>query len=884
MITLPIQEFINLIVTITAGIMAVTIILQAPRRQLNITFFLLLLIYVYMGVVHFLYASGIAHPAIYAANAPVACYTGLVMYHFSKSLASNTYRITGKDLKLYIPGLFFLVYTVFRLSIPSWRAELIRNTHYIDGKLVRESLNSIPYYLYMVSIIIPLLASYRVFFQASFFGDPVYRFRNRVVFFSLVPTAAIFIVSAMILPLVGFPTTYTLRTVAATISLMLITFTVFRQKYWNEERMLRMLEAQESDLRDKNNRMSELMDARDHFLASVSHELRTPLTLIINPLHNLISDNRIIQNDRVRKILQMILRNARRVLREVNHLLDMSVLEFEKKKPEPVLFQPSVFIEKYIEMFAPLAEEKGLRIRSTIENGETTAFTDMYLLERIILNLLSNAVKFTQSGEIYVSFRVQDDVFILDVQDSGQGISLEERSSVFNPFLRSKKPDKSIMGAGIGLSIAKNAARIMGGDLTLESLSKGSLFRLIAPLQISTPTPVENIRRDIVEIDSFMEDSFDSSSPLQLELLAAKRKPVLDDSAGWNHERKITEKYEEYSKNKNSLEDKAVILIVEDDLELLDYLSELLMPHYQIRTATHGGMALDELKKFKTDLVITDLMMPVMDGLELISHIRQLSGEEKNIPVLMLTARVSINGRIQGLSAGANDFMEKPFHDDELLYRLENLMKNRFHASQVEDSIREKFFTDIHDNFGAKITDLKILASKLHDESPGDLAQMILNKTNEIAVSLRKRINNLEDRHSLEKNLLEGMQMIILRRYASVSDRSFLFKPDPVLLSEKITLADRHKAESMFGILNEIINNDIKYGHGKSTWEISRMENQDLLIRFQAQSDYQSPSAEKGHGTRTLHMRARTIGGTLSTKLRDGIYHLEFQFPLGDSP
>jgi signal transduction histidine kinase/ligand-binding sensor domain-containing protein/DNA-binding response OmpR family regulator len=390
------------------------------------------------------------------------------------------------------------------------------------------------------------------------------------------------------------------------------------------------------------------------FFTNVSHEFRTPLTLILTPIERLIKKatdpDQIIQ-------FQLIQRNGKRLMKLVNQLLDFKKLEVHEIKFVPSKGDIIEFVRDAVFSFSDLSEKKHIKLsfETSVEHLET--LFDQDKLEKILFNLLSNAIKFTlENGVVSVKLSVLhegEEKFIqIDVQDTGIGIQADKLDKIFEPFFQNELP-KSIVniGSGIGLSITKEFVRIQGGRITVNSeVGKGSCFSVLLPVPDIDMTTAQ-VQEEVVQSDSFTptEDVSDLQEAVQA-----------DD---------IVEKQIAKTKRKS-------LLLVEDNDDFRFYLKDNLKFLYTIHEARNGVEGWNQVLSVQPDLIVSDIMMPEMNGIELCT---KLKSDERvsHIPVILLTARSSEEQRLEGFKTGADDYITKPFNFEVLEARINNLLRQR---------------------------------------------------------------------------------------------------------------------------------------------------------------------------------------------------------------
>lgn len=408
--------------------------------------------------------------------------------------------------------------------------------------------------------------------------------------------------------------------------------------YQSKQKSNKLLQAKNIEIEQKNKELSSLDLAKSRFFANISHELRTPLTLISGPLESL--SHRRTYDDGV---IQMALRNTEKLKELVNDILDLSKLESSKPELHVEPIQINIFIKRIFSNYESLANELGIRYKLNLSDSlPAWQLIDSARVEKILNNLLFNAIKFTKSeGEITMRVSNENGWLLIYVSDTGQGISEEDLPHIFDWYFQSKQPDAPLQGGtGIGLALARELALLMEGDLTVESkLGQGSTFILTLPLKISDPS--------------------DNPLPHEEETLADPEGGELTTVS--------------FSANAKPDGSRHQVLVVEDNLDMQQYIQQLLLASYQVTLAINGKKALVALENENFDLVITDAMMPEMDGFALLAQLKE-NDSYRHLPVIMLTALSLQENKMQALTIGVDDYLTKPFSPPELMARVGNLI------------------------------------------------------------------------------------------------------------------------------------------------------------------------------------------------------------------
>lgn len=388
--------------------------------------------------------------------------------------------------------------------------------------------------------------------------------------------------------------------------------------------------------------------AKTTFFNNVSHEFRTPLTLILGPVEDALArPSPSLEGDDLRAVQ----RSAVRLLRLVNSLLDFARIEADRFHPRPVPIDLGIMTADLASTFRSLATRAGLKLMVDCEPLDQPVFVDPAHWERIVLNLVSNAFKFTLTGKIVVSLRARGEQVELAVEDTGCGIPAAELPRLFERFHRVEgAAGRSFEGTGIGLSLVKELVTLQGGTVSVSSVEKkGSVFRVAIPKR-SAPPPAERAAHERAR-----------ASP---ETAAA---PYLLEAGRWIGAGPASPEEAPASAPAAA---RARVLVVDDNADMRGYLIRLLSPRWRIDAAIDGIDALASARANRPDLVLSDVMMPRMDGLELLRALRA-DPSTKDIPVVLLSARAGEEPIVAGLRTGADDYLVKPFSARELLARVQ---------------------------------------------------------------------------------------------------------------------------------------------------------------------------------------------------------------------
>jgi signal transduction histidine kinase/CheY-like chemotaxis protein len=384
---------------------------------------------------------------------------------------------------------------------------------------------------------------------------------------------------------------------------------------------------------------------KSRFFANISHEFRTPLSLILAPVEEMLNAGKSSGNDQ--KTLNLVKRNANRLLDLVNQLLDLSKLEAGKMNLQVRQGNLEEWLRILATSFDSLAEAKKIAFTTHFDLPQPEVWFDRDKLEKIMSNILFNAFKFTESGgSVTLSLRTSDDHSELRIRlaDTGAGISEEDLPHVFSPFYQVRRTmDDGQPGTGLGLAMVSELVKLHRGKLDLTSKpGEGTVIEIALP--------VSREKLDFAEV------------------VAAESEPVVSKNANGKHSGTV--------KMEPNTQAEECILIVEDNQELRQFIARVFHDQFRVITANDGQEGLKTAMDTMPDIIISDVMMPGMDGIELTRHIRE-NELTSHIPVLLLTAKSDQESRMDGLRTGADEYLAKPFSTDELRVRVGNLISLR---------------------------------------------------------------------------------------------------------------------------------------------------------------------------------------------------------------
>lgn len=420
--------------------------------------------------------------------------------------------------------------------------------------------------------------------------------------------------------------------------------------------------SQRDEVIELNKKVNLVNQLRLRFFTNISHEFRTPLTLIIDPLENLLANYK--GDKETKNTIKLINRNAQRLLHLINQLLYFRKIESGKLKLNVSQGDFVPFLKEIFESFNDLANKQKIDYNFTVQGNCSETWFDAEKLENVFYNLISNAFKFTPvNGSISLSITFREpstsasesvSKVRVSVADTGKGITKESLPFIFDRYFQESpnKKDDEMSSSGIGLALCNEIVKALQGELTVESeLNKGSKFSVELPYSKS----------------SFSEDDINADAAVMSVNLEG-RVDVLSEY--------ISVREENFENPIDEDKSKPLLLIVEDNFDLRNFLIQTMRPNYRTIGAEDGKVAFELAKKYSPELIISDVMMPVMDGIELCSRLKT-EIQTSHIPVILLTAKNRIENWVEGLETGADDYIAKPFNLQILQVKMNNLIDSR---------------------------------------------------------------------------------------------------------------------------------------------------------------------------------------------------------------
>jgi len=442
----------------------------------------------------------------------------------------------------------------------------------------------------------------------------------------------------------------------------------------------------------------QVSDIKLRFFTNISHELRTPLTLIAGPVEYVLKNSKLPED--AREQLVVVERNTNRMLHLVNQILDFRKIQNKKMKMQVQRVNIVAFVRKVMDNFESLAEEHNIDFLFETEKDELYLWVDEDKLEKIVFNLLSNAFKYTPGGKLIRVFIHEDEGTVsVGVQDQGIGIAENKKKSLFVRF--ENLVDKNLFNqasTGIGLSLVKELVEMHKAVISVDSkLGEGSCFKV-------------DFLKGKEHYDDTVEFILEDATTASMTIPA----PVMDATASVipivNPDEGIQDEESEETSNKE------VMLLVEDNQELRAFLRTIFSSTYRVVEAADGMEGWSKALKFVPDIIISDVMMPEKDGIEMTKELRA-DMTTSHIPIVLLTAKTSIESKLEGLEYGADDYITKPFSATYLKARVENLLSQR---RKLQSLYRDNLMNNTHVSSLSTSEEAATEEEKLPDMSPND--------------------------------------------------------------------------------------------------------------------------------------------------------------------
>jgi signal transduction histidine kinase/PAS domain-containing protein len=647
--------------------------------------------------------------------------------------------------------------------------------------------------------------------------------------------------------------------------------------------------------------LAEIDRAKTAFFSNVSHEFRTPLTLMLGPLQDLLSRSQTHLSPMAKDQLDMVSRNGSRLLRLVNTLLDFARLEAGRVQAVYLATDLARFTSDLASVFSSATDKAGLRLIVDCPDLGEPVYVDRDMWEKVVLNLISNAFKFTFEGEIAVTVHRVGNMAELRVRDTGVGIPAEAIPKLFERFNRvPNMPSRTHEGSGIGLALVHELVKLHGGAIRAEStVGQGSTF------VVSIPFGQNHLASGQMGGSRSLSSTALGAKPFVEEALR-----WLPDSASGGHE--IFSVHDELLPVPcPPLPQGAVrprVLIADDNSDMRQYLARLLSEQYEVETVADGQAAVQAAHKHLPDLIVSDVMMPILDGFELLKVLRA-DEQTRAIPVILLSARAGEESRVEGIEAGADDYLIKPFSARELLARVSGRLEiarlqrdreSQLRASQAElerkvqertqellnasqelrelsartlhaqDEERRRIARELHDGAGQLLAAISMEAANLARERShlSSRAASSLGSIESLVAQMSKDIRTIS--HLLYPPLLDevGLQSALKDYVKGFSERS------GIQVSLELPVASGHLERdyelSLFRIVQECLTNIHRHS-GSKTASI-RIVRDDGALVLDVRDEGRGISAERlpqiqsrgsGVGIRGMRERVLQLSGTM---------------------
>jgi len=504
----------------------------------------------------------------------------------------------------------------------------------------------------------------------------------------------------------------------------------------------------------KREKSEELNQAKLRFFTNISHEFRTPLTLIISPLEQLLRKGK--ESHTFHRQFDIMLKNARRMLRLINQLLDFRKIEGGKMTLKAEYSDIVKFMRDIVHSFEEYAGERHINFKLLTSVNSYMLWFDPDKMDKILFNLLSNAFKFTpQKGSITIRIlkgvnpdqgpTELSEYVQISVSDTGKGIPEKDLPNLFERFYQADNTSSVYMGSGLGLSLTKNFVEIHKGNITVDTSPQGTTFTILLPSGDAHLTDDQKVIPDKPGVNKYLH--------LAPDTIAVHRESGIEKQTRFLH-------------------NKPTVLLVEDHLDLRQYLEEECKNHFNFYDASNGTEGFEMAVEILPDLIISDIVMPEMNGIEFCQNIKQ-NLVTSHIPVILLTAKSTLENQVEGYEAGADAYISKPFQIDQLIATANSIIENRirlrekFNTGKVLSNLPIKNTAD--DKFLQKVTDL--INYKISEVEFG-----VLELSKELGISRvhlhrkLKSIANISPNEFIKTIRLERARELLLQQEFTISE------------------------------------------------------------------------------------------------------------------
>lgn len=513
-------------------------------------------------------------------------------------------------------------------------------------------------------------------------------------------------------------------------------------RYYTDQVKLRNSLFYEKKLRQQETALNQ---ERFRFFTSFSHELRTPLTLILGPVNEIIRGEK---NKEKKDKLNIVQRNAQVLLELINKMLEFRKTETEHNRLTLGEHAFNEFVQEIYQNFSFYADQKQIKFKC-LTNNKINIWFDFKKMQVVINNVLANAFKFTPvHGTISLELEETADKILLHIKDSGVGIKKETQASIFNLYFH-KDTEEIIEGTGIGLALCKKLMELHKGDISVQSeLGKGSCFTI-------------ELAKNKAHYENLQNIEFVENTNFKIKKPFIKESHIVSAELPSQHIEK----------------DDKVILIIDDNPDIITYVSSILSNYYKIITANNGKKGIEAALEFIPDLIISDIMMPEKTGIDLCNELKS-KNHTSHIPIILLTAKMESEDQLEGLKIGADAYITKPFDSQFLLAKVENLFKNRkklinhYHEKIMRNENHQAENKSIEEKFLEKI---ELLVLNKYDGREVSIPELALELGFSRSSLYRKvkAITGMSINHFIRKVRLNKAAKLILEEGVNVSEAAF---------------------------------------------------------------------------------------------------------------
>lgn len=418
---------------------------------------------------------------------------------------------------------------------------------------------------------------------------------------------------------------------------------------------------------------------KTEFFANLSHEFRTPITLTMGPLEAILTNRYGEVSDKLKKEVETMLRNQKRLLGLINQILDLAKLESGAMNLKVHrVADINHFLKERLDQFENLAEKRGIKLIHNFDADVSSVdvYFDLEKIDKVIFNLLSNSIKFTKKGHVeLLTKKISEQEISVEIQDTGVGIKADQLPYIFDRFRQADgSSTRDFAGTGIGLALVKEIVELHSGKISVTSEYGKGTRMVVNFLTGSAHFPAEAVGGDFLNIDSALSS------------------PLVSQAVEINEGHASTEEFSEVEEiNIKALNDlkpfRPKVIYVDDNKDLRSFVHNLLVEEFNVFLAVNGKDGFEKAKKYSVDLILSDLMMPVWSGADFLSASKN-DNDLKNIPFVLLTARSDLESKVGELERGADDYLNKPFSEKELMARVRNLIKIREQQRYIKKELR----------------------------------------------------------------------------------------------------------------------------------------------------------------------------------------------------